>query len=126
MKKKFLILVLLIGLISVYVNLNKKDLKVNNLEKELGIQAQKYAEEYFNKDLELDDFDISLGEEVDKDKFENVKNIHTQNKIYFVGHHKNKPEDIIKFILVYDKNEEKILEFGLDSLGNEKIKYIQF
>ena len=48
MKKKFLILVLLIGFISFYVNLNKKDLKVNNLEKELGIQARKYAEEYFN------------------------------------------------------------------------------
>lgn len=122
--KFLLILVLAIGLLSGCSSiLLETDSEIGQLKEDLSILAQKNAKEYFKLEMDLKKFDISLGKEVGDNQFENLKTSNTRNKLYLIGHHKNKPEDIISFVLVYDSENEKILKFGVQTIDDEEMVY---
>lgn len=124
--KKLIIFIMCIGVLSGCSKvLPKEDSSIKDLKEDLSIMAKESAKEYFNLDIDIDDFDISLAEEIDNDQFEKLKTTETTNNLYFVGHHKSKPKDIINFILCYDAKNKSIIEFGIETLDDE-IVYANF
>lgn len=90
---------------------------VTKLKKTLLESASSYSKEYFQKELILEDFDISLAEEVSENSFEDLKDISTKNPIYLSGLFKNEPKDITSFLLIYQ--DGKIIKFGIETLEKE-------
>lgn len=122
--KIWVIFILCIGILSGCNNvLPKEDSSIKELKEDLSIMAKESAKEYFNLDIDINDFDISLAEEIDNDQFEKLKTTETTNNLYLVGHHKNKPKDIINFILCYDEKNKSIIEFGIETLDGDEVIY---
>ncbi|MGL5257058.1 MAG: hypothetical protein ACRC76_08465 [Proteocatella sp.] len=90
---------------------------VTTLKKTLLESASSYSKEYFQKELILEDFDISLAEEISDNSFDDLKDTSTKNPIYLSGLFKNEPKDITSFLLIYQ--DGKIIKFGIETLEKE-------
>ncbi|WMM26391.1 hypothetical protein RBU61_06885 [Tissierella sp. MB52-C2] len=100
-----------------------EDNDIKELKAELSNMAIENAKKYFNENIDINEFDISVAEKVGDNKFKDIESIETTNEIYLIGHHKNKPENIFEFILVYNIENKNIMKFGIQTINNDDIVY---
>ncbi|WP_304943007.1 hypothetical protein [Vallitalea guaymasensis] len=98
---------------------------VKQLKKDLITVVQDNAKDYFNKEIDCDDFDISLSQAVTEDSFTSVINLDNVKKVHFIGCFKDKPEDVIEFYLIYDIENKKTEKFGIKTLEDDEVVYAE-
>lgn len=131
MKIKFLKTVLCTVLVVLLVSvlsgcgsvIPKENIDVKQLKQSLSKLAQESAKTYFNKEIQLKDYKISLAEETAEDNFETLTTTKTQNNVYLIGYHKSKPEDVMQFVMIYDMSTGSIIKFGIQTLADNEIVY---
>lgn len=98
---------------------------VKQLKKDLITVVQDNAKEYFNKEIDCDDFDISLSQAVTEDSFNSVNNLDDVQEVHFIGCFKDKPEDVIEFYLIYDIENKKTEKFSIKTLEDDEVIYAE-
>lgn len=102
---------------------NSKNTEIQKLQSDLIILSEKNSQRYFNKKLNTKDFDISLAKQVKENEYEDIKTLDGVKNIYIIGHFNGKPSDIVEFVLVYNLQSKKVIEFGIKNLKNDNMVY---
>ena len=121
----FILIVFTIGFMGCSLNYNgNNNDETTELKSYLKKTTQEYAKKYFNKEIDLKDFDISIAEESAPNQFNELKNIEGVKDIYLIGHVKGKPKDVLEFILVYNMRTEKVTKFGMLTVNDKEMRYV--
>ncbi len=98
--------------------------ELDKLQADLGKKAKEYARSGFGTEINLKDFKISMGEKVAENQFEGIKSIEGLKEVYYTGNVKGEPEYVIDFVLVYDTENEKTVEFGIKTMDDYETVYM--
>ena len=94
---------------------------VKALRDQLADTSVEYAKKYFDKEIDLEEFDIDIGEETAENEYEDIADIKTKNPIYLFGHFKGEPKDVLDFQLVYQ--DGKVIKYGIQTTDDDKRQY---
>lgn len=100
---------------------DKPDDDVVELKADLMNLAKTSTKKYFSKEIDASDFDISFGIKNDSDELISIKNLDDVEEVYFMGHAKWKPEDVVDFLLLYDVKNNIIIKFGIQTLDDDEL-----
>ena len=98
--------------------------ELDRLQMDLGKKAKEYARSGFGTEINLKDFKISMGEKVSENQFEGIKSIEGLKEVYYTGNVKGEPEYVIDFVLVYDTEKNKTVEFGIKTMDDYEMVYM--
>lgn len=121
----FILIVFTIGFMGCSLNYNDNNNdETTELKSYLKKTTQEYAKKYFNKEIDLKDFDISIAEESASNQFNELKNTKGVEDIYLIGHVKGEPKDVLEFILVYNVRTGKVTKFGMLTVNDKEMRYV--
>lgn len=121
----FILIVFTIGFMGCSLNYNgNNNDETTELKSYLKKTTQEYAKKYFNKEIDLKDFDISIAEESASNQFNELKNTKGVEDIYLIGHVKGEPNDVLEFILVYNVRTGKVTKFGMLTVNDKEMRYV--
>jgi len=121
----FILIVFTIGFMGCSLNYNgNNNDETTELKSYLKKTTQEYAKKYFNKEIDLKDFDISIAEESASNQFNELKNTKGVEDIYLIGHVKGEPKDVLEFILVYNVRTGKVTKFGMLTVNDKEMRYV--
>ncbi|MBU5675954.1 hypothetical protein KQI88_05960 [Alkaliphilus sp. MSJ-5] len=128
MKKILTVFILIVFTIafmgcSLNYNGNNND-ETTELKSYLKKTTQEYAKKYFNKEIDLKDFDISIAEESASNQFNGLMSTEGVEDIYLIGNVKGEPKDVLEFILVYNVRTGKVTKFGMLTVNDKEMIYV--
>lgn len=92
--------------------------EVENLVSKLSRESEMCAKEYFDKTINMNEFNLEIVEEVKTNHFTTLKDVTTTNPIYLMGYRSGKPKDIISFIVKYE--DGIVTSYALETMDMER------
>ena len=82
----------------------------DKLKEKLSLIALEHTKKYFDFEINLDDYHISL--------FKGDNNVVTENYLFLVATHNDEAKDVRGFLLIYNFVEDKVTDFAIRSSKN--------